>query len=242
MAIHRIYHESTDHPLAPGPLSISGDEAHHAARVKRLAAGDPVQVLDGRGAIASGTITAIDKDRGQWRLHLTIHDASRVDPPRPRLEVLSAAPKGGRLEDMIDGLSEVGAASWSLLHTDRGEVDPRPARLDRLARTAMESSKQCGRAWLLEVAHGVGLTEALKEAGPGVGTVIADASGEPYRASGAQRIRVLVGPEGGWSAAELDRARRAGAAVARFGGHTMRIETAAVAAAAIILHTETGGP
>jgi 16S rRNA (uracil1498-N3)-methyltransferase len=161
--------------------------------------------------------------------------------PSPRLEVLSAAPKGSRLEDMIDGLSQVGADAWMLLETDRAEVDPRPGKLERLRRVAAEASKQSGRPWLLEIGQSVQLAAALGRAGPGRSVVVADVSGEPYSRRGEPEISLLIGPEGGWSPAELAAVRRSSARVCRFGPHTMRIETAAVAAAAILLDAESKG-
>jgi 16S rRNA (uracil1498-N3)-methyltransferase len=56
----------------------------------------------------------------------------------------------------------------------------------------------------------------------------------------APTIRLLIGPEGGWTPDELRAARDAGARIASFGPHTMRIETAAPVAAAVILHAESG--
>lgn len=239
MATHRIFMDSGV-SLAPGPLTITGEEAHHAARVKRVQVGDRVDILDGRGGIGEATVAAIDKgDAGRWRLVAQVSAVHAAARPSPRLEVLSAAPKGSRLEDLIDGLSQVGADGWALLGTDRAEVDPRPGKLERLRRVAAEASKQCGRPWLLEIGPSVQLVAALGRAGPGRSVVVADASGEPYSRSGEPEISLLVGPEGGWSPAELAAVRHSSARVCRFGPHTMRIETAAVAAAAVLLNAES---
>jgi 16S rRNA (uracil1498-N3)-methyltransferase len=153
------------------------------------------------------------------------------------VEVVSAAPKGPRLGDMIDGLSQVGAASWSPLDSARGVVEPGAAKLGRLERIAAEAAKQCGRAWRLEIGAGLRFEDSLG----GGNVVLADALGAPYKASGQGTVRVLVGPEGGWDPRELDAARRAGVRIARFGPHAMRIETATVAAAAVILDVEGRG-
>jgi 16S rRNA (uracil1498-N3)-methyltransferase len=232
MALHRIF---TEDPL-PGDaadLVITGDEAHHALRVKRLTPGDAVQVLDGRGRIAEAAVTGSSKQGREWVLHVQLRKVMDVHPVQPRVEVFSPAPKGPRLTDMIEGLSQVGAAAWSLLETARSISEPRAARLDRLERTAAEASKQCGRAWRLEIGSGRDLQPLLAS-----GTVVADASGAPYAHSGRDLIRLLIGPEGGWTEDELVAAQRAGASITRFGPHTMRIETAAVASCAIILATE----
>jgi 16S rRNA (uracil1498-N3)-methyltransferase len=70
---------------------------------------------------------------------------------------------------------------------------------------------------------------------------MADATGKPWAGSMSdeQPVRLLVGPEGGWTGEELAAASRAGATIARFGVHTMRIEVAAVAACAVIMSRGT---
>jgi len=132
---------------------------------------------------------------------------------------------------MIDGLSQVGAASWSMLESERSVTEPREGKMERLERTAMEASKQCGRAWRLEIGGVMKFAEAVRMEG----VVVADVSGSAYERSGADVVRLLVGPEGGWAPEELQLARARGAAVCRFGPHVMRIETAAVVAAGIIM-------
>jgi 16S rRNA (uracil1498-N3)-methyltransferase len=234
VAAHRIFLQD----IHPGPLTVEGDEAHHAARVKRLAEGDAIELLDGRGNVGEARLAGISKERGQWRLALDVRSIRREQPVRPRVEVCSPAPKGPRLTEMIDGLSQAGAAAWSPLETERTIVEPGAAKLQRLERTAWETAKQCGRAWVLEIGGPMSLRTALD---PSMQLVLADATGDAYRPAGAKSVRLLVGPEGGWSRGELDAARDSGAAIARFGPHTMRIETAAVVAAAIILEAERRG-
>ncbi|MFN7021537.1 MAG: RsmE family RNA methyltransferase [Phycisphaerales bacterium] len=238
--MHRLF---LVHPIpAPGQtLLIEGDEAAHALRVKRLGPGDTLALLDGCGVTALARVDPPDfqpaSRRSPASLRLTITDRTEHPPPSPALDVFTATPKGARPDDLIDQLSQVGAASWAPLHTERGVVDPRPAKLDRLERIARESAKQCGRPWLLRIDPPRDLRALLADPSRPA-TILADASGEPYRPmelAAPSAIRLLIGPEGGWSPAELQSARAASATIARFGPHTMRIETAAVAAAAIIM-------
>jgi 16S rRNA (uracil1498-N3)-methyltransferase len=235
--MHRILIEQ---PIPdPGQIiTITDDEAAHAIRVKRLEPGEALGLLDGAGTVADGVVAAIHKGPrrdGGPGVEVRITARHLVPETRPRLSVLTATPKGGRVDEMIDGLSQVGAASWAPLSTARGVVDPREAKLARLERIAREAAKQCGRAWILRIDRHRAFAEALTDRS--VRTILADASGLPFTTppDAGSPIRLLIGPEGGWTPAELESARTAGATIARFGPHTMRIETAALAAAAVIM-------
>lgn len=230
MSQHAIY--LPDFDGADGPLIVEGDEAHHALRVKRVREGRDVTILNGRGLVATARVVEAKK-----RLGLEVERVERRGRVRPALDVWAAAPKGPRMSDMVDALSQAGASSWTPLIAERTPADPTGKKLDRLERVAVEAAKQCGRGWLLELGVGRGLDAGL-DAPPGAALVAADGSGEPYERSGAASIRSLVGPEGGWTEGELERIRGAGARVCSFGPHVMRIETAAPTATALILAAE----
>ncbi|MEL6498917.1 MAG: RsmE family RNA methyltransferase [Planctomycetota bacterium] len=216
-------------------MEILGDEAHHAARVKRVEPGQPLELLDGAGAVAQAEVAQIVKlgKKAGWALHARINTVTRYPQPTPRVVVNTAVPKGPRIESMIDQLSQVGVAAWSPLACARSVVDPRAGKLDRMTRVALEAAKQSGRTWAMEILNGLTFPAAIAR-----GAVIADASGEPYQPTGADDVTLLVGPEGGWTDAELNQARAAGVTIAGFGRHVMRIETAAVVAAGIVLSAE----
>lgn len=238
-SVHRILLEMPD--FAPGEaVRIDADEARHAAHSKRLRAGDPVELLNGRGLRAQATIEQVARERAGPILHLRILAAQTVPPVSPRLTVMAATPKGGRADELVDSLAQVGAACWRPLLAARTVVDPRPTKLDRLARLAIEAAKQSGRAWMLQIGPPITLAQALAEtqAAPGKALVLADASGGPYQPTNAPEIHLLIGPEGGFEPAELALARDAAAQIASFGPHIMRIETATVAAAAVVLAAE----
>lgn len=214
------------HPPKVGEaIVVEGDEARHAQRVKRLHEGDHVEILNGRGLLARGVIDALQRRR----MTVVVEEVGAVEPIRPRLEVFAATPKGGRVDELVRGLSQVGAASWTPLIAAHSVVDAGGAKIERLRAIAVESAKQCGRAWTLEITDPAGVEDAMTD-----GAIVADARGGAYEARGGDRVRVLIGPEGGWSEPELAAAPR----VCCFGSHVMRIEVAAVAAAAIVLDAE----
>ena len=232
---HRVYFSDLLGVTPGSVLRVEGEEANHAARVKRVRPGEPVEVFDGRGLVARAVVLRAESGK-RALLELEVGDHRTVAPVRPRVEVWCPPPKGDRLETMIDQLSQVGAAAWRPMATERSERDS--FRADRLARAAVESAKQCGRAWLLEIGGPVGLETAFED--PRV--VVCDARGDPFGPGDAGTDTVLLtGPEGGWTARELERARAAGRPLVRFGAHAMRIETAAVASAACLLARSTTG-
>lgn len=240
MGVHRVWLESS-RPLVGDVLRLTGDEARHAVRVKRIGVGDGVELLDGTGFVATGEVAATSTPGGGgggggvW-LDVRIARVGVVERVSPWVEVCSATPKGARASELVEQLSQVGAAAWRPLITERGVVDPGEVKVERLRRVALESAKQCGRAWVMEIGEPIALAQALGGNGPAV--VVADAEGGRYAKAGGDGtgVRLLIGPEGGWSDAERGLiGAAAGVTLARFGPHVMRIETAAVAAAAIVL-------
>ncbi len=234
MAWHTIHLEGVD--PAAAALQVEGEEARHALRVKRLRAGDRVRVLAGAGAVLECRVV-------EARRVLGLEVLERREVPRiaPRIEVCTATPKGARVDKMLDMLGQVGAAVWRPLETKLGVVDPGAGKLDRLRRIAVESAKQSLRAWPIEIEAPITLEDALAGAGAEDAIVVADASGGVHQPTGAERIVVLVGPEGGFVEAEIAAARRAGASVVDLGPHVQRIETAAVVATALLLAAERAG-
>lgn len=245
MGIHRVYFDAPL-PQTGQTVHLSGEEAHHALAVKRVEAGALIEVLDGKGKIATarlmqGKQTRTGK-RGEW-LDATIESIREVPRAVPFLTVASAAPKGGRLDDMIGQLAQIGVAQWRPLVTARGEVKPREFKLERMERVAAEACKQSGRAWMMELGAEWRLKDALASAGAGNTVVFADASGERVAGgfAGIERALLLIGPEGGWTDEEVGQAVAARAAntgtvmVARLGRHVMRIETAAVVGAGLLM-------
>ena len=225
----------TDQPLpdSPGePIVIEGDEAKHAIRVKRVSEGDVVRVLNGKGTVLTTRVT-----EARRTLHLVIESVDEEARPGVTLQMATATPKGPRLDKMIDMLSQVGASAWHPLSTKYGVVEPGANKIDRMERICRESAKQALRAWPMKIGEPMALEDALAvESGERL--VIADASGGEYEPGGQGIVRALVGPEGGWTAGELEAAQSASAQVVGLGPHVLRIETAAVVLASTIVRSE----
>lgn len=218
-------------------LIFGGDEAHHAAAVKRVRPGEDVELLDGRGGVAAARVERIEpgSKRMPAALAVEIRSVRVVAPVDPQVHVYAPAPKGDRLSWMVEQLTQAGAASWTPLRTARSISEPGAARRDRLERIAAESLKQCGRAWAMPIAEECDLAGAISRQDQGP-LVYGDAAGGAASATSfGNSARLVIGPEGGFTADEVASLLAAGAAPARFGPHIMRIETAAVAGVVMLL-------
>jgi len=221
--------------LPPQLITIEGPEAQHLAKVKRARIGEMVGVLDGRGAMGIGEIAEITGSKQRPMIAIMLDRVEMVEPVTPRIQICCPAPKGDRLERMIDQLTQIGVESWIPLITDRSERDPKAIRQDRLERIINEASKQCIRARALVVHEPMALTQAMLPT-DSMQAIVCDGSGEasvgPLESGHA---RIFVGPEGGWSDAERTGFIDANIQIKRLGVHVLRLETAAVVAGSLAL-------
>lgn len=238
MATRRFY--VTD--CSASTLELDAEQTAHARKSLRLAVGDTVELFDGRGTVATGAIIALGRT-----MRVELAERHTVEPPRPKLTLACAVPKGDRAATLVEAATQLGVDRLAWLVTARSVVEPRPAKQARFERIAIEAAKQCGRAWLMPIDPPAPLAHVLAEpARPGELRLMADVQdlhAGPTRGDGSSNINAvsavsavtaLVGPEGGWTDAERTDARAAGYDPWRLGPHTLRVETAALAAAAIV--------
>lgn len=202
----------------PGPDDA---DLHHLARVLRLRPGERVCAADGAGGWRMCEFTGAGDPA---RALEPVGDVVVVDRAEPALTVGFTPVKGERAEWVVQKLTELGIDRIAVLETDRSVVRWRGPRadkhLERLDRVAREACQQCRRLWLPEVVP-MALAELM-----GTGAVLADPGG---RALGRTDHAVLIGPEGGWTDDEREDFERVD-----LGGHVLRAETAALAAAVLM--------
>lgn len=216
-------------------LEVSGDEAHHAIRVKRLRVGERVGVLDGEGLIGTGSLDEVGGSRSKPLLRIGLRDLQKAGPMSPSLEVWAALPKGDRLDRMIDQLTQIGVTRFRPLMCEHAQRKPESVRFDKLGRIVEEAMKQSRRAWRLDIAEPIAFDDAIRHPGG----ILADASGGPWDPTTPvpDNAALIVGPEGGWSNTERAKIVETDSCVCRFGTLVMRIETAAVAGASVLMNT-----
>ncbi|MBI1367907.1 MAG: RsmE family RNA methyltransferase [Planctomycetes bacterium] len=220
--------------LTPTLIELDDEQARHARKSLRLAIGDRVSLFNGLGDVAAGIVREAGRS-----LVIERQAVEYVAPLTPAIDLAVAIPKGARADGLIEKASELGADRLIPLLTDRSIVDPREGKLDRFARMAIESAKQCGRPHLLHINPPTRLTDLFAARDHDVKLIAdtADAPGVhdlPTRIRAARRVLVLIGPEGGWTDAERAAAKARNFIAWRLGPHVMRIETAAAAALAIL--------
>lgn len=211
-------------PLASGELTFADDEAHHGLRVLRLRPGDSVRLADGDGRIAEASVIEAGK-----RLRLQVGDVMPLPAERcTHLAVAVAPPKGDRWTDLVRGLTELGIGAILPLRCERGEREP--ASLERARRVAGEAVKQSRRGWLPRLGPSTGIPGL---AAGGSRLIVCDPAGGPPRPGSPRPTTLVIGPEGGLTGDELAALDAAGAERVRLAGPVLRIETAALAAAAV---------
>jgi 16S rRNA (uracil1498-N3)-methyltransferase len=226
--------------VSPGDaIELEPEEAQHAVKVLRMREGDAVELINGRGTVAIGILTQAKARQTTVRVDAT----SDRPAPHPVLTVLAAPPKGTRLESMVGMLVQVGVSRLVLLDTRRSVTEPRTGKLQRLHRVVIEACKQSGRAWSMDIEGPTPLETVLAHPAPQasaqlIATMQSHAGNPrhdlPESLRTAAEVRVLIGPEGGFTPEEEHAAQAAGYEPWQMGASIMRIETAAVAAAAVL--------
>lgn len=215
----------------------------HATRVIRLDEGDALRVFD-QGSEFDATIAAIEK-------HRVLIDVGAPVPAMPEravpLHLVMSALKGDLTELVIQKATELGVARISPVIFDRTDTvarqDPSVARVERWHRVASGAAEQSGRAVVPGIDAVVPLKRAMDSLGrPGAGELRVAATepaidpGEATRAAprGVRSVVIAVGPAGGLSGQDLELLDTAGFTRERVALHTLRSETACVAALAIL--------
>ena len=229
-------------PLAARALALSDDVAHHLRHVLRLHDGDAVTATDGRGGWRTAT----------WRAASRMLEATMpvvfVARPAMSVAVAFALTKGDKPELVVQKLTELGVdrivpfvADRSIVTWDAAKAERNVVRWRSVAREAVRQSRQ---VWEPEVTAIVSFADLYRPAVAGEdrvddqtdarAVVRADLGGPPPDPT--RHRLVLIGPEGGWSSGEQERLP----ARVSLGSSVLRAETAAIAAAALLVGIRSG--
>jgi 16S rRNA (uracil1498-N3)-methyltransferase len=216
-------------------VRLDGDEGRHAADVRRLRPGEAIDLTDGAGTRLSGVVREVH--RGALTVEVT--ERVEVPVPAPRLTVVQALARGGRDEQAVEAMTEVGVdrvVGWEAERAVARWTDRTPARWTTTSRAA---AKQSRRAWCPQVSGPVSTAEVADLCrAADLAVVLHQDATTPLSGMVVPRdgdIVVVVGPEGGITDAELRELAAAGGTAVRLGDTVLRSSTAGVAASAVIL-------
>lgn len=217
---------------ASGGFVLDEDESRHASSVLRMTTNDECLAFDGLGGEARCALTKVNKRT------IELEVIERLDTNRELLKqvLMSVAlPKGDRQKTLVDCLVQVGVHSLQPLVTKRGVAQPVDAAIVRLRRSVIESSKQCGRNRLMCILEPIDLTELTLTSQSDGGLrifahpygVVVPLSQLQTNVKSADRVTVLIGPEGGFTDEEASALRVAGWIAVSLGNRILRVEVAA---------------
>ena len=231
-------------------MELTGTDAHHIARVLRMAVGDNVIIADENERTAKAEITAITDEVVTLSLIEYLEDDSE---PTVKVRLAQCLPKSDKMEFIVQKAVELGAVSIQPVNSENCVVkytaDKQAKRVERWQKIAHEAAKQCKRAAVPTVEPIITLKELLSRVDDDE-TVLFCYEAEDGRTlrqvlntHQAEKYTVLIGPEGGFSPEEARLCQEMGAHPVSLGSRILRTETASLAALTMVLyaHGELGG-
>lgn len=232
-------------------INLPREESHHLSRVLRMKAGDEAFVFDGRGREHLCSVSVVKDNNAQLEIIRQLDN--EVESPVD-LTLAQALAKGEKFDLIVQKATELGARRIVPLATEQADVklkDERAEkRLERWRRISLEALKQSGRRTLVDISAPIALEQFITglEAEPDaarVALVFSERGGasinDALRAIGKESaVIALIGPEGGWSDDELRMLDERGARFITLGPRTLRTETAAIVALALVQHAFGG--
>jgi 16S rRNA (uracil1498-N3)-methyltransferase len=223
--------------------TIEGSEVRHMKNVLRLKPGDKIRVFDGEGFEYDASIHQFFADRVE--IKITRKFPGTKESP-VQIGVAQALLKEKKMDRLLRHLCELGVTRWIPFISERSVPRPGEKRLSvreqRWAKIIKESCKQCQRAKLPEISKTLTFNDVLEYGLSGDLQIIFYENEpatlksliKPDPQSPPRKIILILGPEGGFSDPEIERARAAGYVVAGLGSRILRAETAAIAACTLM--------
>jgi 16S rRNA (uracil1498-N3)-methyltransferase len=231
MKIHRFIGRL---PIATGTLRIDdADLAHQMRSVLKLAPGEVIIIGDGSGNEAQCRILRYDHDA-------IILDGMSVgknaNEPAVHVTLYCAVLKSDNFELAAQKATEVGISEIVPVITEH--TVKTNLRVDRVQKIVREAAEVAGRGLVPPVREPLAFEKALTRTSDNDVNFFFDPSGRQFSgvAKNVRNAGVWIGPEGGWSEKEVERAKELGMRIVSLGGLVMRAETAATVSSYIVVH------
>jgi len=222
-------------------IILTGDVLHHA-HVQRLSPGEVFR------AVVNDTIYEAEIEKtGPKKLLAKIIWSRRITVPLISIHLYPAILKGDKFDLVVEKTTELGVTSITPVVTNRTIVrlgrEKAFSRKQRWQKIAKAASEQCGRPKVPEICDLTQFEDLMVSHIPGH-LLLAHEPGEPSEDLGSARaglegsneVSVLVGPEGGFDASEIEMALKKGFRPISLGPYILRAETASIAAVSLLMH------
>ncbi len=242
--MHRFFVNPTQ--ITSQTVALLDDQARQIADVLRLRVGERIGVLDNAGWLYEVGLTAVSRKRVVGEI---LGKTAVVSEPTTYITLFQSVLKRDKFEWVLQKGTEIGISRFVPVVTERSVAqNVKENKYDRWQRILTEAAEQAERGIVPELAEACSLTEALaaaqtadlalvawaREAGEGNGRLSTLLT--PLKQQPAPHIALFIGPEGGFSPAEIEQAQQANVRPITLGPRILRTETAAMVAAAFILY------
>lgn len=235
----RFYIESLDGKEKT--VHLIGSELHHLKNVVKMKVGDSISVFNGRGVELIGTLMLVERNSAEIEIVNSIEP--KAESPID-ITLIQGFVKSEKIEVIVQKATELGVKKirfytgpWTKVKVG---AEDGAKKIEKLKKVAIDAAKQCGRSYVPEILPISTLSDAVAESSEGAKIVFFEGErAKSFRAVLSNieiddGIALLVGPEGGFLDDEIIEAKRCGFVTAGLGLRTLRSETAALSAIAIV--------
>lgn len=230
-----------------GTIQITGEKAKYLATVLRCKEGEDLVVFDGKGASLKTIIRRITKKNILAEIVETIEGDPKTPLP---VTLIQGLLKGEKMDLVIQKTTELGIRKIVPVITERSQLRE-TRKLDRWRKIAEEAARQCGRNDIPDISEPLSFNElftekTISDSPDSLTLLFWEKCGLPLKeallsktpsqspASALQPVNILIGPEGGFSAKEVELAKAHACIVTSLGERILRAETAAISAVTLV--------
>ncbi len=219
-------------------IILDFEQSRHLTSVLRLQNGDEIKVFDGLG----NEFLCIVQETGNRKQSAVLRILRKISPSAPEsdldLTLAVAVLKGEKFDLVIQKAVELGVTRFVPIVTKRCDVKIKDSakKLERWEKIIIESSKQCGRARLMQISEVLEFQEFIETA-TGAKILFAERTGQSFSTIKPDiKITAVIGSEGGWEDSEIDLAIKNAFQIITLSGRILRAETAAISIAGLVQH------
>lgn len=225
MATPSFYHPSLNEQ--DSFVSLDAAEASHAVKARRLKVGQEVRLFNGNGLVAFGPLSQIDRRSASVEIRV----CNRIALSERQLSVAVAIPKGDRQKVMLDMLTQLGVSEIRPLFCEYSVTKFSDKMLEKWRRITIEAAKQSQNPYLPTIQECSTVQEFVEHCDKPMLVANADGVSLCDCDFSDPKLWVIIGPEGGFSDVEFELFKSNDITSIALGGHILRTEAAAIAAA-----------